>query len=109
VATEAGETVALDLGITPELRREGLAREAIRLIQDARKADGLDVSDRIVLRWATADADLSTALTEHAAMISGEVLAEEFRADRPGDIDGDRAAVEHRDDDLDLTFWLHRA
>jgi isoleucyl-tRNA synthetase len=46
VAADAGETVALDLGITPELRREGLAREVIRLVQDARKADGLEVSDR---------------------------------------------------------------
>src|SRR5258706_4445179 len=50
VASDAGETVALDLSITPELRREGLAREVIRLVQDARKADGLDVSDRITLR-----------------------------------------------------------
>src|SRR5215472_19329693 len=43
VAAEARDTVALDLTITPELRREGLAREVIRLVQDARKADGLDV------------------------------------------------------------------
>ena len=51
VAADAGETVALEIQITPELRREGLAREVIRLIQDARKADGLDVSDRIELWW----------------------------------------------------------
>ena len=41
-AAEAGETVALDVASTPELRREGLAREAIRAIADAREADGLD-------------------------------------------------------------------
>jgi hypothetical protein len=44
--------VALDLDLTPELRRAGLARDAIRLIQEARKASGLDVADRIELRSA---------------------------------------------------------
>ena len=52
VAAEGGETVALEVTITPELRREGLAREFIRLVQDARKGDGLAVTDRISLRWA---------------------------------------------------------
>ena len=51
VAAEGGETVGIEVDITPELRREGLAREVIRLIQDARKSDGLQVSDRITVRW----------------------------------------------------------
>ena len=51
VASESGATVALDLEITPELRRAGLARDAIRLIQEARKNSGLDVADRIAVRW----------------------------------------------------------
>ena len=78
VATDAGETVAIDTTITPELRREGLAREVIRLIQETRKSDGLDVTDRIVLRWSVRGADLAAALTEHAGLIAGEVLAVEF-------------------------------
>ena len=41
--------MALDLEITPELRRAGLARDAIRLIQEARKNSGLDVADRIAV------------------------------------------------------------
>ena len=89
VATDAGETVAIDTTITPELRREGLAREVIRLVQDARKSDGLDVTDRIVLRWSVSDADLSAALTEHAALIAGEVLAVEF-----GPVEADEAEAE---------------
>jgi isoleucyl-tRNA synthetase len=109
VATEAGETVALDLAITPELRREGLAREVIRLVQDARKADGLDVSDRILLWWDPSDPDLAEALAEHSALIAGEVLAEEFRAGRPGEADAARLVHEHTDADLGLTFWLRRA
>src|SRR6201999_4419641 len=74
VASAGGETVALDLAVSGALRFEGYAREAVRLIQEARKASGLNVSDRIVVRWKTADVDLAAALTEHGAMIAGEGL-----------------------------------
>jgi isoleucyl-tRNA synthetase len=104
VATDAGETVAIDTAVTPELRREGLAREVIRLVQDARKNDGLDVTDRIVLRWSASDAEVSAALSEHAALIAGEVLAVEYG---PGEaVAGGR---EHADAELGLRFWLSRA
>jgi isoleucyl-tRNA synthetase len=106
VATEAGETVAIDTAVTPELRREGLAREAIRLIQDARKNDGLDVTDRIALRWATGDPDVAAALTEHAGLIAREVLAVDFR---PGTGAPAPDAAGHAERDLGLTFWLWRA
>ena len=102
VATDAGETVAIDTAVTPELRREGLAREVIRLVQDARKNDGLDVTDRIVLRWSAGDAEVSAALSEHAALIAGEVLAVEYGP-------GTEGTHEHADADLDLRFWLSRA
>jgi isoleucyl-tRNA synthetase len=108
VAADAGETVALDLGITPELRREGLAREVIRLVQDARKADGLEVSDRITLHWRAADPDLTAALTEHGQLIAGEVLATEFGPQAPGANTGE-PGTEHADPDLGLAFWLRRA
>lgn len=78
VASSAGETVALDLHITDELRRAGLAREVIRVLQEARKSAGFDVSDRIAVRWSTADGDLAAAITEHASMISSEVLSPDF-------------------------------
>ena len=108
VATDAGETVALETRITGELRQEGLAREVIRLIQDARKADGLDVSDRISLWWQATDQELSAALTEHGQLIAGEVLASEFRPGLPGSGEGQTPA-EHTAADLGLTFWLQRA
>ena len=66
VASDSGATVALDLEITEELRRAGLARDAIRLIQEARKNSGLDVADRIALRWTSTDPAVIAALTEHA-------------------------------------------
>ena len=52
VVNEQGETVALDLELTAELRRAGLAREVVRMIQEARKTSGFEVSDRIALSWA---------------------------------------------------------
>ena len=87
MATAAGETVALDLAVSDALRAEGWAREVVRLIQDARKSDGLQVSDRIELRWATPDEDLAAALSAHGELIAGEVLAVSFG---PGDGTGRR-------------------
>jgi isoleucyl-tRNA synthetase len=110
VASDAGETVALDLDITPELRREGLAREVIRLVQDARKADGLEVSDRITLRWSAPGPELAAALTEHGQLIAGEVLATEFGPGAPDAGAAEAAAgTGHSDADLGLTFWIRRS
>ena len=80
IASEGGVTVALELGLTPELRREGLARELVRLVQDARKAAGLDVSDRIAL-GIDARGDLAEAFTEHRDAVARETLAVEVRAE----------------------------
>jgi isoleucyl-tRNA synthetase len=105
VATAAGETVALDLAVSDALRAEGWAREVVRLVQDARKSDGLQVSDRIELRWATPDEELAAALEAHGELIASEVLAVSFG---PGTGPGDAAGswYEHADDDLGLRFWL---
>jgi isoleucyl-tRNA synthetase len=97
-------TVAIDTAITAELRREGLAREVIRLVQEARKADGLDVTDRIALRWSADSPELAAALEEHARLIAGEVLAAGFGSEVT--VTG---APEHADADLGLRFWLARA
>jgi isoleucyl-tRNA synthetase len=116
VVSDGGETIALDLAITPELRRLGLAREVIRLIQDARKNDGLDVSDRIELWWSAPDPELSAALTDHGEMIGREVLAVTIAAGPPADGDSapgggsgpGRELYEHRAPELGLTFWFRR-
>lgn len=105
VASDAGATVALDLEITPELRRAGLARDAIRLIQEARKNSGLDVADRIALRWQSTDEELHTALADHAGLISDEVLATDFA---PGEADGSYGPA-FTDESLALTFQLRKA
>ncbi|MCL7494421.1 isoleucine--tRNA ligase [Streptomyces sp. MCA2] len=105
VASDSGATVALDLEITPELRRAGLARDAIRLIQEARKNSGLDVADRIALRWQSTDEEVRTALADHTGLISDEVLAEEFT---PGEADGSYGPA-FTDESLALTFQLRKA
>lgn len=77
VVNEQGETVALDLEITPELLRAGQVREVTRFVQEARKASGLDVSDRIRLTlWAAPE--LVAAVDEGLNQIADEVLAVEI-------------------------------
>ena len=72
-----GGFVILDAQTTPELQAEGLTRDLIRVIQDTRKAAGLDVSDRITVTiTGSSDADVA-ALATHADMIAGETLAVE--------------------------------
>ena len=73
VASEGGITLALDLHLTDELRREGVARELIRAIQDARKAAGLDISDRIQL-GVEAGPVVTDALIEHRDVVAAETL-----------------------------------
>lgn len=79
-----GQTIALDLNLTDDLVRAGLARDAVRFIQETRKSSGLDVSDRISLRWEAADRMLKQAIEEHSEMIAGEVLAVEMREAEAG-------------------------
>ncbi len=74
-------TVALDTAVTPELMREGLAREFISVVQQARKDAGLEVSDRIKLGWSSDDAEVVAAMTTHSTFIADEILALDFRQD----------------------------
>jgi len=74
VASHSGESVALDLTLTPELIQAGLMREVIRTIQEQRKSSGFEISDRIHVRWK-GGADLAAAITAYKAEISEEVLA----------------------------------
>ncbi len=81
VANQQGETVALDLALTPQLVRAGTAREVVRLVQEARKNSGFEVSDRIVLTWQAfgSRGDVAEALRENTDLVSREVLATEMR------------------------------
>ena len=73
-AADRGVLVVLDTALSPELVTEGRARAAVRLIQDARKQAGFDVSDRINVRYTASDG-VAEAFERHAAYISRETLA----------------------------------
>ena len=78
VATDNAITIALETELTPELIREGYARELVSKIQNLRKETDLEVSDRIRVTLATDNAELLAAANEFAAVICGETLADKL-------------------------------
>jgi isoleucyl-tRNA synthetase len=93
VEAEAGHAVALQLELDEELRREGLAREIVHAVQNARKAAGLDISDRIELNLG-GDEELIAAAREHELYVAGEVLATSVAYDAA---DGAEAKIDGRE------------
>ncbi len=69
--------VVLDTAVTPELAAEGLARDLVRAVQQARRDAGFDVSDRIALTIGGTDEVLAAART-HETLIAGETLATSY-------------------------------
>ena len=88
---EGSHAVALELGLDDELRREGLAREVVHAIQNARKGAGLQVEDRIELALG-GDEELLGAARDHEAYMAQETLA--VRLSFNGAADGTEA--DHR-------------
>jgi isoleucyl-tRNA synthetase len=84
--------VALSLALTPELRREGLAREVVHAVQSARKSAGLNVEDRIALMLG-GDGELLDAVRAHEAYVAGETLALSVAYDG-ADGDGDAVSID---------------
>jgi len=83
-ASEGGRVVILDTRVDDELRREGLAREVVNRIQNARKAMDLAYDARISITYK-AGADVAEAIEAHAAYISGETLATALQAGEPAE------------------------
>ncbi|WP_374404646.1 isoleucine--tRNA ligase [Frankia sp. Cj3] len=121
VTSESGLSVALDLEITPALRRAGIARDVVRVLQDARKTSGLDITDRVDIRWSADTPATAQALLEHGSAVAAEVLAVSFTRAAGPDTAGPTAAgpdsggsataagTGHTAPDLGLTFWLSPA
>jgi isoleucyl-tRNA synthetase len=85
VASHDGESVALDLALSPALISAGLVREVIRFIQDARKTNGFDISDRINVTY-NANNDVLDAIAADLSHIQGEVLATQMQAEQALDL-----------------------
>src|SRR5690606_9030897 len=83
VATEGSLTVALDITLDDALVSEGIARELVNRIQNLRKAQGLNVTDRIVVEVENIEG-IATALAGHGDYICAETLADSLTAvDQP--------------------------
>jgi isoleucyl-tRNA synthetase len=80
VSSHDGESVALDLELTPALIAAGNVREVIRFIQERRKSDGFEISDRINVSW-NAQEEIATAIESEIEHISAEVLAVTMKRD----------------------------
>ncbi|WP_096305241.1 isoleucine--tRNA ligase [Jatrophihabitans sp. GAS493] len=108
VASSGADTVALDLELTHELRQLGLLRDIVRLVQEARKNAGLEVTDRIRLNWRVGGSpDPAEALRAHAGQLADEVLATELVEGPPvEDVEGYFSTT---DDALGLHLWLRRS
>jgi isoleucyl-tRNA synthetase len=78
VANEGALTVALDVEVTDDLRREGVAREIVKKIQAMRKESGFDIVDRIAVEIASSEAT-NSAVEQFNAYICNQVLADELK------------------------------
>ena len=80
VASHEAESVAIDLELSPALIAKGHVREAIRFLQEKRKSDGFDISDRITVAW-NAHPEVVAAIVSGTPDISAEVLATSMARD----------------------------
>lgn len=83
VAESQGTTVAIATTLTPALEQEGLVRELVRRVQQARKDTGLDIADRITLRLQSSAPALADALEAFGAYLREETLAREVSLAAP--------------------------
>jgi isoleucyl-tRNA synthetase len=100
---EVGEELALDVTMTPELRREGLAREVIRHVQSARKNAGLNVDDRIALEVTSGDDELQETLKAFLKEINHETLA------TSNEVAGEAYETSVKIDNAELSIKLSKA
>ncbi|HWC35163.1 MAG TPA: isoleucine--tRNA ligase [Mycobacteriales bacterium] len=104
VASAGPETVALDLELDDELRAAGMVRELVRSVQEARKAQGLEVTDRIELWWSSDDPAAAAAVRAGSDALAAEVLATFVTAGPPA-----APLAEHSLDEPAVRFWLRQA
>ena len=106
VATEGTLTVALDIVQTPELIREGTARELIHPIQNLRKESGFDVTDRInTVIYATGAAfeTIQAALAEHKEYVAAQTLSISLELKDATDVPENASAIEWEDTRIFIT------
>ena len=95
VSNEGNITVALDITVTDELRREGMARELVNRIQNIRKSKNFDITDKVVVTISP-DERLNDAVESYGNYIAHQVLATEIKLEP---VSGDDAI------ELDMDGW----
>jgi len=103
VASEGSLTVALDIEVTPELRREGLARELVNRIQNLRKSSGFEVTDRISTVVYADDPDLADSLSAFGEYVKAQTLSLSIGLEPAGNAPADAAEVEWTEGTIKLT------
>jgi isoleucyl-tRNA synthetase len=98
---EHEESAVLDTEITPELREEGIMRELVRLVQNARKDAGLNVEDRISLLIETDSPEIQQAVDTHMDVITSETLTQEY-----GDVPADAFEISAKVEGLEVKILL---
>jgi isoleucyl-tRNA synthetase len=102
---DRGTQVLLDVRITEELAREGMAREVVRHVQNLRKDAGLEMSDRIELHLHTESKELRQAIDAHRTYIANETLATSWA---PESLGKGAASVNVKVDGAPLRIELRR-
>jgi isoleucyl-tRNA synthetase len=101
---DRGITVVLNLAISDELKLEGLAREAVNRLQNLRKKAGLEVTDRICVRYVETEA-VGRVFESQGELIENETLAVEIA---PGEADW-KHSISFKIDDAEFQLWLQKA
>ena len=92
VASQGSLTVALDVTITDELRREGIARDVVNRIQNLRKDSGFEVTDKIAIQLENNNEELADAVETNKSYICQEVQA--VQLDLVADLNGSASEIE---------------
>jgi len=100
VSNEGNLTVALEVELTEELKREGMARELINRIQNLRKETGLEITDRILVTVAP-NVQTDAAIESFGEMIKSQVLANDIKI-------ADNQGVETEFDDFKLNILVEK-
>ena len=100
VSNEGNLTVALEVELTDELRKEGMARELINRIQNMRKDSGLEITDRIKVTVAP-NSQVSQALEAFGDYIMTQVLADEIAV-------AENDGTETKFDDFNLNILIEK-
>ncbi len=104
-AGERGIQIALSTMLTPELKREGMARDFVRQVQQLRKEADLEIQDRICIFYASNDEELSAAIAEWSDYIQSETLADSI--EQPAEVPAD--AKQGSVGSLKIYIWIQKS